>query len=183
MLQGENSLLNSYKSTMQNLEQDKKSLERKVVKLEASLQESQTNANILSNIDTSGRYIPFRFYMKLQDTMKTTLFPFFVNLKNMQWEHYFVGDARLEKMKSDKEAAEGQVSQTVLFVTFYSVRHSESPVPTQKVRFTSNSKQRLSVLKNRRSENWLNDSRKFFISLTTLERWWTIVSSTGRIKV
>ena len=56
MLQGENSLLNSYKSTMQNLEQDKKSLEQKVVKLEASLQESQTNANILSNIDTSGRY-------------------------------------------------------------------------------------------------------------------------------
>ena len=55
MLQGENSLLNSYKSTVQNLEQDKKSLEQKVVKLEASLQESQTNANILSNIDTSGR--------------------------------------------------------------------------------------------------------------------------------
>ena len=112
MLQGENSLLNSYKSTMQNLEQDKKSLEQKVVKLEASLQESQTNANILRNIDTSGRYLPFRFYLKLQDTIKTTLFPFFVNLKNMNWEHYFVGDVRLEKLKSDKEAAEGQVSQS-----------------------------------------------------------------------
>ncbi len=54
MLQGENSLLNSYKSSVESLEQDKKSLEQKVVKLEVSVRESQTNANILSNVDTSG---------------------------------------------------------------------------------------------------------------------------------
>ena len=60
-LQGENALLNSYKSSMQNLEQDKSALEEKVQglevqvhSLEASLQESQANANIMANIDTSG---------------------------------------------------------------------------------------------------------------------------------
>ena len=57
MLQGENSLLNSYKSTLRNLEQDKKSLDQKVMKLESSLQESQANANISSNMDTNGMSI------------------------------------------------------------------------------------------------------------------------------
>ncbi len=63
MLQGENALLNSYKSSMQNLEQDKSVLEEKVQSLEstvhsleASLQESQANANIMANIDTSGMW-------------------------------------------------------------------------------------------------------------------------------
>ena len=53
----------------------------------------------------------------------------------MHREHYFVGDARLEKMKSDKEAAEGQVSQTefVCYIlqckTFRkSSFHTKSPV-------------------------------------------------------
>ena len=54
---------------MRNLEQDKKSLEQKVVKLEASLQESQTNANILSSVDTSGRYLLFRFYLNFQEAV------------------------------------------------------------------------------------------------------------------
>ena len=107
---------------MQNLEQDKKSLEQKVVKLEASLQESRTNANILSNIDTSGRYLSLSFYFNFWDIINTNLFPFlWIWTKNMHREHYFVGDTRLEKMKSDKEAAEGQVSQTEFCLLHFTV--------------------------------------------------------------
>ena len=138
MLQGENSLLNSYKSTMQNLEQDKKSLEQKVVKLEASLQESQTNANILSNIDTSGRYLAFRFYLKFQDTINTTSFPFFVNL-DQKYESRTLFCRRRSSRKNEvrqRSCRRSGKPDKVLFVTFYSVRHSESLVSTRKVRFT-----------------------------------------------
>ncbi len=46
--------MKSYKTTMHNLEQDKQSLKQRVAQLELALTESQTNANIMSNVDTSG---------------------------------------------------------------------------------------------------------------------------------
>lgn len=48
------SVKSDFKGKLQNAEQDKKNLQQKITNLEASLAESQANANIMSNIDATG---------------------------------------------------------------------------------------------------------------------------------
>ena len=54
VLQGENALLTSRAASLSTVEQEKQVLEQKVSTLERAASESQKNANILSNLDTTG---------------------------------------------------------------------------------------------------------------------------------
>ena len=54
-LQGETLAMNTFKSTIQGLEIDKKTLQQKVGQLEVQLQESIQNANLMAQVNSSGR--------------------------------------------------------------------------------------------------------------------------------
>lgn len=61
VLQGENALLESRGASLKSVEQEKQVLEQKVKSLEKAAAESKANANIITNIDTTGDPILAKF--------------------------------------------------------------------------------------------------------------------------
>jgi CAP-Gly domain-containing linker protein 1 len=53
MLQGENALIKSYKTSLQGLEEEKSNLVQQLSQMQLRLAESQANANVVSNLETN----------------------------------------------------------------------------------------------------------------------------------